>query len=407
MSYGQRITGKVVDAASGAPIPYAHIIIKGTETGTISNLDGVFRVEVPQLPVVLVVSEVAHQSRFVRVISDSVVVAMEPFALELEGITLIEKGQPYFRMAEKVMDFEFYDDKILILSSSGREVRLLDHRGNIVDVAPTPGKFTELFKDCMDNLHLVAEDTAWQVYYDYEQLRFIHPHPTYLFDLYLRNCRGRFEGGLIYSLTKRRGLVNSFLFAAGGSTIPFYEISDTAALDYLETNYDLNYFVEQRHTDGRYQMSVAELEARLAELQDELVVDWFDQRIMDPGDYFVFAEPESLRIFSTGIMTEFRFTDLNQHPQKQLLQVEDHHLDFLTRDEATGAIYAIYRSGLGKVWAVDIDDPERRLDISDYVFASDLKVRDEYLFFVVDPKIDGSNYLLRMNEQMGTKGNGF
>ncbi len=397
----QSLTGKVIDAETGAGLAYAHVIEKGTNNGTITNLDGVFHLQVAELPALLVVSEVGHETRFYRAITDSIYIELEPFSLELEGITVIDKAEPYFKMAGEVLDFEFYDDLILILSNSGREVRLLDHRGNIVDIAPTPGKFQEIFKDCLDNLHIVAEDTAWQVYYDYDNLRFIHPHPTYLFDLYLRNCRGRFEGGLIYSLSRRRGLINSFLFAAGGNTMPFYEIGDTSALDYLESNYDLNFFIEQRKYSGKYQMTVSDMETNLEQLQDELVVDWFDSRILDPGEYFVFSYPDKLRIFSTGIMTEFTFTQLGTQPQKQLVKIEDDHLSYLTMDESSRRIYAVYRSGMGKVWAVDLDDPGERLRIPEYAFPTGMRVRDNYLFFVVDPAIDGSNFLMRKNLKFG------
>ena len=402
--YGQDITisGLVVDSETGEPIPYAHVIIKGTESGTITNLDGVFRLDVTKLPVLLVVSEVAHETHFYRAVRDSVQIELNPFSLELEGVTILDKREPYFEMASQVLDFEFYDDNILILANSGREVRLMDHRGTILDVAPTPGKFKELFKDCLDNLHIVAEDTAWQVYYDYDKIRFIHPNPIYLFDLYLRNCQGKYQGGLVYSLARRRGLVNSFLFAAGGSTVPFYEISDTSALNYLEANYDLNYFVDQRkYGNGRYNMSVGELENRLEQLQDELVVDWFDNRIMDPGEYFVFSSAEELRIFSTGIMAEFDFVSLDSEPTRKLVKVEEKHLDYLTIDETSRRIYAVYRSAMGKVWAVDMDKPDERLDVQEYAFPTGLKVRDSYMFFVVDPSIDGSNILMRKNIRFG------
>jgi hypothetical protein len=398
---GVMISGLVLDADSGEPLPYAHVILKGTERGTITNLTGEFQLEVEELPALLVVSEVAHETRFYRAIRDSVVIKLEAFSLELTDVTVLDKREPYFRMANEVLDFEFYDDNILILANSGREVRLLDHRGNILDIAPTPGKYKELFKDCLDNLHIVAEDTTWQVFYDYENIRFIHPNPVYLFDLYLRNCQAKFQGGLIYSLSRRRGLINSFLFAAGGSTVPFYEIGDTSALNYLETNYDLNFFIEQRRYDGRYQMSVSELEARLDQLQDDLVVDWFDSRIMDPGEYFVFANLDQLRIFSTGIMTEFLFTDLENEPSKDLIGIDERHLNYLTMDESSSRIYAVYKNGMGKVWAVDLDDPTEQLNIPEFAFPTGVKVRDSYLFFVVDPALNGSNILMRKNTQFG------
>ena len=40
----QRVEGKIVDAETGDPLPAAHVIIKDTYKGTISNQDGEFSI---------------------------------------------------------------------------------------------------------------------------------------------------------------------------------------------------------------------------------------------------------------------------------------------------------------------------------------------------------------------------
>ena len=63
----QRLTGKVVDAASGQPVPYASIGVLGTTRGTTSNAEGEFELREVVLPGRLVVSELGHRRDTVAV----------------------------------------------------------------------------------------------------------------------------------------------------------------------------------------------------------------------------------------------------------------------------------------------------------------------------------------------------
>ena len=49
-----KIEGTIVDAQTGDALPAAHLIIKDTYTGTITNTDGAFEITAPSLPVILV-----------------------------------------------------------------------------------------------------------------------------------------------------------------------------------------------------------------------------------------------------------------------------------------------------------------------------------------------------------------
>ncbi len=62
--YGQyQITGKVIDSETGEPLPAAHVIIKDTYKGTITNADGEFSLGVSELPVTLVARFIGFESQ--------------------------------------------------------------------------------------------------------------------------------------------------------------------------------------------------------------------------------------------------------------------------------------------------------------------------------------------------------
>lgn len=65
----QRLVGKVLDATTGQPVPYASIGVLGTARGTTSNAEGEFELREVALPGRLVVSELGHRR-------DTVAVAM-------------------------------------------------------------------------------------------------------------------------------------------------------------------------------------------------------------------------------------------------------------------------------------------------------------------------------------------
>lgn len=58
-----QVTGRIADAETGDPLPAAHVIIKDTYRGTISNRDGEFSIKVSDFPVTLVVRFIGFESQ--------------------------------------------------------------------------------------------------------------------------------------------------------------------------------------------------------------------------------------------------------------------------------------------------------------------------------------------------------
>ncbi|GAA4046808.1 hypothetical protein GCM10022409_36090 [Hymenobacter glaciei] len=63
----QRLTGKILDAATGQPVPYASVSVLNSTAGTTSNAEGEFELRGIVLPAKLLVSELGHQRDTVAV----------------------------------------------------------------------------------------------------------------------------------------------------------------------------------------------------------------------------------------------------------------------------------------------------------------------------------------------------
>lgn len=82
----QRLTGQVLDAATGQPVPYASIGVVGTTRGTTSNAEGAFELREMALPGRLAVSELGHQRDTVAVAGPT---ASQPLQIRLQPASVM------------------------------------------------------------------------------------------------------------------------------------------------------------------------------------------------------------------------------------------------------------------------------------------------------------------------------
>lgn len=83
----QHLNGKVLDAATGQPVPYASISVLNTTIGTTSNAEGEFELRTA-LPGRLVISELGHRRDTVAVTAASpLLVRLQPSSVALPEVT--------------------------------------------------------------------------------------------------------------------------------------------------------------------------------------------------------------------------------------------------------------------------------------------------------------------------------
>jgi len=90
---GRAITGTVVSAEDGEPLPGVSVAVKGTSVGTITGVNGHYEINVPQDDKILVFSFVGLTTQEVEIGSNAVVdVTMEQNLLELDEVVVTALG---------------------------------------------------------------------------------------------------------------------------------------------------------------------------------------------------------------------------------------------------------------------------------------------------------------------------
>jgi len=72
-AYAQTVTGRVTSASDGAPLPGVSVLIKGTSTGTSTDVDGKYTINAGSSDAVLVISFIGYASKEVSVQNNSVI----------------------------------------------------------------------------------------------------------------------------------------------------------------------------------------------------------------------------------------------------------------------------------------------------------------------------------------------
>lgn len=99
LAYSQTvITGKIVDATTGIPVPYANLMLKGSHYGTISNAQGEFSFVMPLAKKkgrdTLSISRIGYKTKDIEInkLRKDVVIKLEPLPVTLKEVGV--KGKP-------------------------------------------------------------------------------------------------------------------------------------------------------------------------------------------------------------------------------------------------------------------------------------------------------------------------
>src|SRR5690606_10077419 len=97
VAYGQatsfEVTGTVSSSDNGETLPGANVLLKGTTTGVVSNMDGVFNIVVPSANAVLVISSIGYIPQEITVGNRTTInVVMEPDITSLTEVVVVGYG---------------------------------------------------------------------------------------------------------------------------------------------------------------------------------------------------------------------------------------------------------------------------------------------------------------------------
>lgn len=205
------ITGKVTDAENGEPMIAASVLVKGTSTGTVTDTDGNFSLNVPDNAATLVISFIGYTPQEVAITGNVINVAL------LEGVELNNVVVIGSRNATRTKLDTPVPVDIIPLTQITNEVGQVDLNQILTYVAPSFQSARQTIADGTDHV-------------DPAQLRGLGPDQV----LVLVNGKRRHQSSLVnVNGTVNRGTVGTDLSAIPASAIERVEIlRDGAAAQY-------------------------------------------------------------------------------------------------------------------------------------------------------------------------------
>ncbi|AHM61174.1 TonB-dependent receptor plug [Flammeovirgaceae bacterium 311] len=114
MAQSQTISGKVTDAENGEGLPGVTVQVKGTTTGTVTDVDGNYSLSVPNTSGVLVVSFVGYVVQEVPINNrTSISVQLEPDVEQLDAVVVVGYGTQKKQNVTGAVSSVDFDDKAM------------------------------------------------------------------------------------------------------------------------------------------------------------------------------------------------------------------------------------------------------------------------------------------------------
>jgi hypothetical protein len=100
------VRGNVSDANTRQPIPFANIVVVGSQMGTVSDIDGRFELNVKHLPARLQISYVGYETKIIELNKEThnLLVWLTPKSIELPELTIKAGENPAHRIIRKAVE---------------------------------------------------------------------------------------------------------------------------------------------------------------------------------------------------------------------------------------------------------------------------------------------------------------
>ncbi len=212
-AFGQRtITGQVTDEANSEPLLGASILVRGTSTGTVTDVDGRYTLTVPETAEVLVFSFTGYEPREVPIDGRATIDVALSSGVAIDLVTVVGSRNATRTKLETAVPVD-----VLPIADLVNEVGQVDLNQILTYVAPSFQSARQTIADGTDHI-------------DPGQLRGLGPDQV----LVLVNGKRRHQSALVnVNGTVNRGTVGTDLSAIPTSAIERIEIlRDGAAAQY-------------------------------------------------------------------------------------------------------------------------------------------------------------------------------
>lgn len=389
------IRGMVFDKSTGNPVSQANVIVVGTSDGGTTSGDGAFEIVTHrQLPLQLTISDIRYKTQTVEVDRYNLLIGIYPDTKLLSEVVIvadpfvtIHPGDQYH-----AYDFEFCGDWLLILAFKTKkeesELFVADLKGNIDTSFQLPHGAKQLVADYSGTVHLITDDSAYQIYYISRHLYLLYPcHPQRLLQV-LGACVGTFGGNVIWQYADMNRLRLSFFSGDGAESSLIFTVTDSLSLRYRNQRLPLSHFVSLRNSnDERYAYSITSLAKNLEYLRNTADLDWYDRKFMKPAQASFVVLDSMPRIFDYTNGKALVF-DNNLHVignQDIKFHLAKGWQKKLYLDDVNNALYTTFQqNGITRIATLDQNNFEiiDIQEIENHRFIGKLKIKNNHAYFL-------------------------
>lgn len=189
------IEGKVTSQADAIPLLGATVQVN-EQFNTLSDEEGAFSVEVEeQEQYRIVVRMLGYETvdTTIRTSFDKIFldVEMKEALFDLPSIEIMASSFNAFDFEGwNILDFDFLEDRLLVLYLLGRERRigLFNQNGLMLFSVELEDKYDQIFTSCSGKIHLVGDGGGVELYIQKDQINFLKTYKRQLFDDLIQPC---------------------------------------------------------------------------------------------------------------------------------------------------------------------------------------------------------------------------
>ncbi len=192
---GQGIEIKGVVYSNHYPVENANIQVLKKEQKSATDSDGVFHLFTNQLPVTLRFTHLAYQTLDVKITekhlkgaTDSVIFINIELQSNIQNLPEVSISgskvqKAYNKPKTSIIDYDIVGDNLyLILQDKNQYLRMTNFNSKTIDEIQIKTDLKTLYKDYLGNLHILLQDSAYQIFYYNDSLLFAYPTERKFFE---------------------------------------------------------------------------------------------------------------------------------------------------------------------------------------------------------------------------------
>ena len=393
------VKGSVQDAETGEPLVHARVVLKGTNTGVLTDKKGQFEIHPDRHHKILSFSYLGYEryTYELKSFKDQVIhINLEPNPIGFGEVVITDKKPRKIQkeLDKFVFDYAHLGENLLVLNydykSGEPQLVLLSPQDSILARYTGPEKPGKLVTDCLGNVHVLGDEYACQLDCINGRL-YADPYDRSLFEQTVLPCIAHLNGNFYFKSSRFWGQEQMIYFKSEEKreAVPLTTISNKQNISHLAEDG----YLDLKHTYANADIQSAVEAYTIEELKQirgvSAEVQFLQKVRMPPLFLPLIPRGNLIHLFDhqNNVMLTFDQSGELQDELPISYHNERNWKPWLFSDPETGNFYTTYEKG-GITTLARIDEENGGI-LEDwkipFQFISDISVKKDVVYFLYKP----------------------